>query len=76
MKQLEFPFMIRIIPWDKQFTFTHWIAKQCFDSAAREAKTVEEKSAFDLGPFLADEIRVLAFVLDNLPKSCNNCIVL
>lgn len=74
MKQLEFPFMIRIVPWDGQYTFTHWVAKQCFDEAAREAKTPEEKQAFDLGPFYEPEIRAWAWVLetlgvDNLPRS-------
>lgn len=54
--QLEFPFMINIVPWDGQYTFTHWMAKQCFDEAAREAKTAEEQQAFDLGPFYESEI--------------------
>lgn len=63
--QLEFPFMMRIIPWDGQYTFTHWIAKQAFDDAAKEAKTQEEKDAFDLGPFKEVEIRVWASVLES-----------
>ena len=44
-KQLEFPFMIQIIPWDGQYTFTHWIAYQCFNEAAKGAETQAEKDA-------------------------------
>jgi hypothetical protein len=64
--QLEFPFMIRVIPWDGQYTFTHWVAKQCFDEAAREAKTLEEKEAFDVGPFYEPEIKAWAWVLETM----------
>ena len=56
--QLEFPFMMHVRGWDGQYTFTHWIAKQCFNEAAKGAKTQAEKDAFDLGPFKEYEIRV------------------
>ena len=41
MKQLELPFLT-IIPWDGQYTFTHWIARKCFQEAAREARTLTD----------------------------------
>jgi len=63
---MEFPFMIRVTPWDGQYTFTHWIAKQCFDEAAKAAKTLEEQRAFDIGPFKETEIRVWGWMLDTM----------
>lgn len=60
---MEFPFVIRVNLWDGQYTFTHWIVKQCFDAAAQEAKPQAEKDAFDLGPFKEYEIRACGHVL-------------
>jgi len=55
--------MMRVNLWDGQYTFTHWIVKQCFDVAAKEAKTQAEKDAFDLGPLKEHDIRVWGHVL-------------
>ena len=36
--QLEFPFMMKIVPWDGQRTFTHLLSEKVFLEAARKAQ--------------------------------------
>lgn len=58
--QLEFPFMICVVPWDGQYTFTHYLARKCFREAAAKDQqlfaTADEEQA----------VRAWTFVLDTL----------
>lgn len=38
-KQLEFPFMIDMVPWDGQYTFLHYITREGAQAANREVGT-------------------------------------
>ena len=62
--QLEFSFMYSLAsPWDGQYTFKHYIAKQAIDACEKE-----NPNLFDLGPFKETEMRAWTFVLDNVPN--------
>jgi hypothetical protein len=41
MKQLELRSM-NVIPWDGQYTFTHWIAFRAFKEAAKKAQSFSQ----------------------------------
>ena len=57
-KQLEFQFMMDVIPWDGQYTFTHHLAREAVRDTNRK---------FGPNPFWTEEKEVhwWVFTLDN-----------
>ena len=58
VKQLEFPFMMQVTPWDGQYTFTHYLAREAVRATNRELGP---------NPFWSEEKEVQwwKFTLDN-----------